>query len=213
MSNQENYAENSRIKIVTNPDEIKILVDPMRRKILRTMREGMIDEDGKKRKEMTVPEIAAKLGLPKEQSSKLYHHIDKLLKTGFIRVAREEKITRSIITYYERTAPGFVSVDSIDEIERKEGVRSELFINLINDAFLLDLDEDQKQKAQALIDEYTSKYHKIVVSSSKQFKGNISDHERLASVVNFIASLYASQDTRIQEIQKELMKFINVKLD
>ncbi|MHA1213005.1 MAG: hypothetical protein ACTSSH_11135, partial [Candidatus Heimdallarchaeota archaeon] len=53
----------SIVTIVSNPEKIKILVDPMRRKILRTMREGLENEDGTIRKEMTVPEIARKLGV------------------------------------------------------------------------------------------------------------------------------------------------------
>jgi DNA-binding transcriptional ArsR family regulator len=212
-SMSQNANQESRIKIVTKPEDIKILVDPMRRNILRAMREGMIEDDGSIRTEMTVPEIATRLGLSKKQSSKLYHHIDKLLTAGFIRVAREEKITRSIITYYERTAPGFISIDSIDEIQRKEGTRSNPLINLLDDAFLLKLDEKDKEAAQKLIDEYTEIAHDYTVSISKQFKGNITDTTRLNEIVNFVTFLYISQDSRCQEFQKELIKYINIELN
>ncbi|NHJ47254.1 MAG: helix-turn-helix transcriptional regulator [Asgard group archaeon] len=212
-SNQEKYTEESRIKIVTKPEDIKILVDPMRRNILRAMREGMIEDNGSIRTEMTVPEIATRLGFSKKQSSKLYHHIDKLLKAGFIRIAREEKITRSIITYYERTAPGFISIDSIDEIERKEGIRTNPLINLIDDAFLLKLDQKDKEAAQKIIEQYTDIAHDYTVSISKQFKGNITDTTRLNEIVNFVTFLYLSQDPRCQELQKELIKYIKIELN
>ncbi|MHA1245294.1 MAG: ArsR/SmtB family transcription factor, partial [Candidatus Heimdallarchaeota archaeon] len=84
------------VKVVSDPEKIKILVDPMRRKILRTMREGLENDDGTIRKEMTVPEIARKLGVT---APKCYHHLDLLVENGFVRVAREEKKTRTSITY------------------------------------------------------------------------------------------------------------------
>lgn len=213
VSEQEDYnEENSRIKIVTRPEDIKILVDPMRRKILTAIREGIEEDDGTIRKEMTVPEIAyRKLGLKEKQASKLYHHIDKLLKSGFLRIAREEKKTRSTITYYERTAPAFVLANTIDEVERQEGLRTTPLISFINDGFLLGLSQEEQDEAQKLIDEYTSRQHKYIVSAAQKLKGNIPE-ERLRNVLIFIQGQYASQDKRCQEIRSELTKYLTIKL-
>ena len=117
------------VKVVSDPEKIKILVDPMRRKILQTMREGIENDDGTVRKEITVPEIARKLGV---SAPKCYHHLDLLLENGFVRVAKEEKKKRTSITYYERTAPAFVLASTIDEIEREEGIKTEPLMFFVN---------------------------------------------------------------------------------
>jgi DNA-binding transcriptional ArsR family regulator len=212
-SKQEDYNETqSRIKIVTKPEDIKILVDPMRRKILTALREGIEEDDGTIRKEMTVPEIAyRKLGLKEKQASKLYHHIDKLLKSGFLRIAREEKKTRSTITYYERTAPAFVLASTIDEVERQEGLRTTPLISFINEGFNLELSQENQDEAQKLIDEYTTRQHKYVVGAAQKLKGNIPE-DRLRNVLIFMQGLFTSRDKRCQEIYDELAKYITLEL-
>lgn len=199
----------SRVKIVGNPEEIKILVDPMRRKILRTMREGIENDDGTIRKEMTVPEIARKLGV---SAPKCYHHLDLLVDYGFVRVAKEEKKKRTSITYYERTAPAFVLASSIDEVERQEGIRENPLIKLINDAFLLGLKSDELEEAQKLIDEHTSRQHSYTVKAAQKLKGVIPD-DQMGTVLGFVSNQYASQDKRCQELRSELTKYIKIDLE
>ncbi|MBK5112941.1 MAG: winged helix-turn-helix transcriptional regulator [Candidatus Heimdallarchaeota archaeon] len=199
----------SIVKIVTDPDKIKILVDPMRRKILGTMREGLENEDGTIRKEMTVPEIARKLGV---SAPKCYHHLDLLVEHGFVRVAKEEKKKRTSITYYERTSPAFVLASSIDELERKEGKRESPLIMFINDGFMLGLTDNEKDEAQELIDEFTERNHKYIIKAAQQFKGKIPD-ERMREVLNFVSNQYASQDKRCLEIRKELNNYLKLDLE
>jgi DNA-binding transcriptional ArsR family regulator len=199
----------SIVKIVTNPDKIKILVDPMRRKILGTMREGLENEDGTIRKEMTVPEIARKLGV---SAPKCYHHLDLLVEHGFVRVAKEEKKKRTSITYYERTSPAFVLASSIDEIERKEGIRVSPLIMFINDGFMLGLSDEEQEEAQELIDEFTERNHKYIIKAAQQFKGKIPD-DQMRAVLNFVSNQYASQDKRCLEIRKELNNYLKIDLE
>lgn len=199
----------SIVKIVTNPEKIKILVDPMRRRILGTMREGLENEDGTIRKEMTVPEIARKLGV---SAPKCYHHLDLLVEHGFVRVAKEEKKKRTSITYYERTSPAFVLASSIDSLERKEGIRESPLIMFINDGFMLGLSNKEQEEAQKLIDEFTERNHKYIVKAAQQFKGKIPD-ERMRGVLRFVSNQYASQDKRCIEIRKELNKYLKIDLE
>ncbi|NHJ86031.1 MAG: winged helix-turn-helix transcriptional regulator [Asgard group archaeon] len=199
----------SRVQIVTDPEKIKILVDPMRRKILRTMREGLENDDGSIRKEMTVPEIARKLGV---SAPKCYHHLDLLLENGFVRVAKEEKKKRTSITYYERTAPAFVLASSIDEVERKEGIRENPLIELIDVGYMLGLNPKEKEEAQKLIDEFTSINHNYIVKAAEKLKGNIPD-DRMNTVLGFVANQYASQNKRCQEIRLELNKYLKIHLE
>ncbi|MFW9922634.1 MAG: ArsR/SmtB family transcription factor [Candidatus Thorarchaeota archaeon] len=198
----------SRVKIVTDPEKIKILVDPMRRKILGTMRDGIENEDGIIRKEMTVPEIARKLGV---SAPKCYHHLDLLLEHGFVRVAKEEKKKRTSITYYERTSPAFVLASTIDEIERKEGIRTDPLIKFINDGFLFEMTEKEREDAQKLMDEYGSRSHNMVVKVAQLLKGNIPE-DKMRNVINFVSNLLVSEDERCMEINKELRKYIKLNI-
>lgn len=199
----------SRVQIVSDPDKIKILVDPMRRRILGTMRTGIENEDGTIRKEMTVPEIARKLGV---SAPKCYHHLDLLVENGFVRVAKEEKKKRTSITYYERTSPAFVLASSIDEVERQEGIRENPLIKFLDEGFMLNLSKKDLDKAQKLIDEYTSINHSYIVKAAEKLKGNIPD-EQMRAVLGFVSNQYASQNKRCQEIRKELTKFIRIDLE
>ena len=192
------------VKVVSDPEKIKILVDPMRRKILRTMREGIENEDGTIRKEITVPEIARKLGV---SAPKCYHHLDLLLENGFVRVAKEEKKKRTSITYYERTAPAFVLASTIDEIEREEGLRTEPLMFYINKGFEMNLSEKEQEEAQRLLDELGSRRHSLVVKVAKDIKGNIPE-DKIRDVLNSVSNVLASQDERCNEIFKELNKFL-----
>ncbi len=194
------------VKVVSDPEKIKILVDPMRRKILRTMREGIENEDGTIRKEITVPEIARKLGV---SAPKCYHHLDLLLENGFVRVAKEEKKKRTSITYYERTAPAFVLASTIDEIEREEGHVTEPLMFFVNNGFNFNLSKKELEEAQKLVDEYGSRRHGIVVKVAKAIKGNIPEN-KIRDVLNFVSNQLAADDERCKEIRNELMKFIKL---
>ncbi|MHA1155594.1 MAG: ArsR/SmtB family transcription factor [Candidatus Heimdallarchaeota archaeon] len=194
------------VKVVSDPEKIKILVDPMRRKILRTMREGIENEDGTIRKEITVPEIARKLGV---SAPKCYHHLDLLLENGFVRVAKEEKKKRTSITYYERTAPAFVLASTIDEIEKEEGHVTEPLMFFVNNGFNLKLSKKDLEEAQKLVDEFDSRRHSIFVKVAKSIKGNIPEN-KIRDVLNFAANQLTSEDKRCLEILNELQKYIKI---
>jgi len=135
-----------------------------------------------------------------------------LVENGFVKVAREEKKKRTSITYYERTASSFVLASTIDEVEKKEGTRTNPLIEQINEAFKLNLPKETQNAAQDLIDEFTSKAHKFTVKAAQKIKGDVAD-ERLERILYFISNLYASEDKQIQEIRKELKKYIKLDIE
>jgi DNA-binding transcriptional ArsR family regulator len=199
--------QRSMIQVVCDPQRIKILIDPMRRKILKTMREGLENEDGTTRKEMTVPEIARKLGV---SAPKCYHHLDLLLDHNFVRVARKERKKRTSITYYERTSPFFVLASTIDEVERKEGIKKEHpAIKIIQDGFKLDLSDEEAEEAQELIDKYRSIYHDVFVKVSKRLQGNIPD-ERLSECINIVTGVLAFKIDEYRDAKDKLSKYLEL---
>lgn len=79
------------IAIVTAPEKAKVLVDPMRREILRLL----------SGQPMTQNELAETLGL---SNTSVAHHVRLLLNIGLVTVQREEKELHGILQkFYETT--------------------------------------------------------------------------------------------------------------
>jgi DNA-binding transcriptional ArsR family regulator len=83
------------IKVMRDPKAMDLLADPTRRKIIDLLRA----------KEMAVIQIAEHLD---KTPQAIYHHIRKMLETGLIEVAKEERIDHFIETYYRATAEFFM---------------------------------------------------------------------------------------------------------
>lgn len=71
--------------LIETPAQLQALSEPLRQRLLEQFAEGA-----------TIRQAAARLGEP---PTKLYHHVDRLLAAGLIRIVREEK-RRSVV---ERT--------------------------------------------------------------------------------------------------------------
>ncbi len=81
-------------KYVKDPRAFEVIADETRRKIIYILRA----------KEMTVSQIADALG---KTPQAIYHQIKKLLETGLVEVAREERVDHFIETYYRASAEVF----------------------------------------------------------------------------------------------------------
>lgn len=78
--------------VITSPDEAKVLVDPMRREILRLL----------SGRPMTQNILAETLGL---SNSSVAHHLKLLAGAGLVMVAREERELHGILQkFYETTS-------------------------------------------------------------------------------------------------------------
>ncbi len=84
------------IKVIRDPKAMDLMNDGTRRKIIDLLRA----------KEMAVIQIAEQL---EKTPQAIYHHIGKMLDTGLIEVAKEERIGHFIETYYRATAEFFMS--------------------------------------------------------------------------------------------------------
>ena len=83
------------IKVIRDPKAMDLLADPTRRKVIDLLRA----------KEMAVIQIAEHLD---KTPQAIYHHMGKMLETGLIEVAKEERIGHFIETYYRATAEFFM---------------------------------------------------------------------------------------------------------
>jgi DNA-binding transcriptional ArsR family regulator len=84
------------LRIITDPDAARVLVDPMRREMIRILSETP----------MTQNELAATLGL---SDPSVGHHLKILKKAGFVRLGRQEAEEHGILKkFYETTALSFL---------------------------------------------------------------------------------------------------------
>ena len=81
-------------KVITDPKAFDVIGDKTRRRIIYILRA----------RELSVSQIADELEVTPQA---IYHHIKKLLETGMVEVAREERIGHFIETYYRATAEVF----------------------------------------------------------------------------------------------------------
>src|SRR5260370_38864260 len=97
-----------------------LMNDGTRRKIIDLLRA----------KEMAVIQIAEQL---EKTPQAIYHHIGKMLDTGLIEVAKEERIGHFIETYYRATAEFFMFTNgeekdeeggSLEEARTREGIQN-----------------------------------------------------------------------------------------
>jgi len=98
------------IKVIRDSKAMDLMNDGTRRKIIDLLRA----------KDMAVIQIAEQL---EKTPQAIYHHIGKMLGTGLIEVAREERIDHFIETYYRATAEFFMFTNGEEKDE--EGGRLE----------------------------------------------------------------------------------------
>jgi predicted transcriptional regulator len=84
------------VRVIHEPDKIKVLSDPVRREILHELQS----------KPQTQTQLAEKLVLAKPS---MRHHLQKLLKVGLIKITRTQVESHGILEkYYEPTANLFI---------------------------------------------------------------------------------------------------------
>jgi len=81
-------------KVITDPKSFDVIGDKTRRRIIYILRA----------RDLSVSQIADELQVTPQA---IYHHIKKLLETGMVEVAKEERIGHFIETYYRATAEVF----------------------------------------------------------------------------------------------------------
>ena len=104
-------------KVISDPKSFDVIGDKTRRRIIYILRA----------RELSVSQIADQLQVTPQA---IYHHIKKLLETGMVEVAKEERIGHFIETYYRATAEVFEfqygesASQKSGEAEAKEAIRA-----------------------------------------------------------------------------------------
>ncbi len=196
------------IEIVTDPKRIRALIDENRLEILRALREGIRDDDERIRNELTIPEIASKLG---KKSPNLYHHADVLVETGFLEIARQETKKRSSITYYRRTKPVFVIAYDPEQEMPRDIYDKPLMAEL---ASSFGLNKDVSEKLHEMMREYRLYRNKAlqkVTNEMEELQQVPISQEFLYEAVTTLADIYLHLDEEFPKLAKEFLNLLGFK--
>jgi DNA-binding transcriptional ArsR family regulator len=117
-------------KVIRDPKSFDVIGDKTRRRIIYILRA----------RELSVSQIADELEVTPQA---IYHHIKKLLETGMVEVAKEERIGHFIETYYRAAAEVFeFQYGECDNKNQAESEAREAIKALEKVGFILRADDD-----------------------------------------------------------------------
>ena len=199
------------VELITDPDQIKVLMDKTRREILSVLKKGIELEDETMSYELSVPQIAEVIGATPQ---KIYHHIDVLEENNFIRIAKEERRKRSTVTFYERTALVFyiLAKASIDEEEAKKCDTGDLMLNV----FGLEASMEEKEAINQALHKFQEAEAEAISEISKKFVGEV-PRDSVEYILTFLGRIYMANDPIYKDLYSQLDKLllskINVQFD
>ncbi|MFA4662635.1 winged helix-turn-helix domain-containing protein [Pyrococcus kukulkanii] len=183
-----------RVKVITDPEVIKVMLEDTRRKILQLLRN----------KEMTISQLSEILG---KTPQTIYHHIEKLKEAGLVEVKRTEMKGNLVEKYYGRTADVFYINLYLGDEELRYFARSRLKTKLdifkklgyrFNDEELLDI-----------MDKMLMKEHEVKVKISKEMEQKEEElkdfsNEDIIHAVEWLAMAELGKDEEYIELLKRL---------
>jgi len=144
-----------KVKVITDPKVIKLMLEDTRRKILQLLRN----------REMTISQLSEILG---KTPQTVYHHIEKLKEAGLVEVKRTEMKGNLIEKYYGRTADAFYINLYLGDEELRCFARSRLKTKLdIFKALGYEFDEEELLN---IMDKILEKEHEYKMKISKEIE-------------------------------------------
>ncbi|WP_324735038.1 winged helix-turn-helix domain-containing protein [Thermococcus sp. SY098] len=146
-----------KVKVITDPKVIKLMLEDTRRKILQLLRN----------REMTISQLSEILG---KTPQTVYHHIEKLKEAGLVEVKRTEMKGNLVEKYYGRTADAFYINLYLGDEELRYFARSRLKTKLdIFKALGYEFDEEELLN---IMDRILEKEHEYKMKISKEIEEN-----------------------------------------
>ena len=195
------------VEIISDPEQIKVLMDKTRREILSVLKKGIKLKDESMEYELSVPQIAEVI---EATPQKIYHHIDVLEENGFIRIAKEERRKRSTVTFYERTALVFyILAKASGEEEKLEKCNSgELMLNV----FGVDASEEEKEEINNTLTQLQEAEVEAVSEISKKFVGEV-PRASVEYILLYLTKIYMATNPMYNDLFAKLDKLILSKID
>ena len=147
----------TKVKVITDPEVIKLMLEDTRRKILALLRN----------REMTISQLSEILG---KTPQTIYHHIEKLKEAGVVEVKRTEMKGNLVEKYYGRTADAFYINLYLGDEELRYFARSRLKTKLeIFKALGYEFDGEELLN---IMDRLLEKEHEYKTEISREIEAN-----------------------------------------
>ncbi|NJE43070.1 winged helix-turn-helix domain-containing protein [Thermococcus sp. GR6] len=188
----------AKIKVITDPEIIKLMLEDTRRKILQLLRN----------KEMTISQLSEILG---KTPQTIYHHIEKLKEAGLVEVKRTEMKGNLVEKYYGRTADAFYINLYLGDEELRYLARSRLKTKLeIFKALGYEFDDDELLD---VMDHILEKEHEYKTEISKEIEVNeekLKDfsNEDIIHAIEWLAMAKMGRDEEAMELLRKLGKIL-----
>ncbi|MCD6142766.1 winged helix-turn-helix domain-containing protein [Thermococcus sp.] len=183
-----------KVKVITDPEVIKLMLEDTRRQILKLLRN----------REMTISQLSDILG---KTPQTVYHHIEKLKEVNLVEVKRTEMKGNLVEKYYGRTADVFYINLYLGDEELRYLARSKLKTKLdIFKALGYKFDEEQLLD---IMDKITEKEHSYTTKISKELEGKEEalkefSNEDIIHAVDWLSMAELGRDKETLELLRKL---------
>lgn len=184
----------AKVKVITDPEVIKLMLEDTRRKILSLLRN----------KEMTISQLSEILG---KTPQTIYHHIEKLKEAGLVEVKRTEMKGNLVEKYYGRTADAFYINLYLGDEELRYFARSRLRTKLeIFKALGYEFDEEELLN---VMDRLLEKEHEFKTEISEEIEANEEklkefSNEDIIHAIEWLSMARMGRDDEIINLLKKL---------
>ncbi len=191
-----------RVKIVRDPEDIKVCIEKTRRKVLSLLSV----------KNMTISQLSEALG--KDQST-LYRHMKKLRDAGFVEVVDERKEYHIPEKIYGRTAKELYLVPeetNIDEENLEIGLQKE---NVRRALKILDSMGHENDQSEELVEKCTQCLFKLDEKVSSVFEESdemeeVVDPYAMKVVDRLLPLLEEETNPEVSELKEDLKEYIDI---
>ncbi|AJC71328.1 ArsR family transcriptional regulator [Thermococcus guaymasensis DSM 11113] len=188
----------AKVKVITDPEVIKLMLEDTRRKILALLRN----------REMTISQLSEILG---KTPQTVYHHIEKLKEAGLVEVKRTEMKGNLVEKYYGRTADAFYINLYLGDEELRYLARSRLKTKL--DIFKALGYEFDDEELLDVMDKLLEKEHEFKTEISKEIETNeeaLKDfsNEDIIHAIEWLAMAKMGRDKESIELLQKLGKIL-----
>lgn len=183
-----------KVKVITDPAVIKLMLEDTRRQILRLLRD----------REMTISQLSEIL---KKTPQTIYHHVEKLKEAGLVEVKRTEMKGNLVEKYYGRTADAFYINLYLGDEELRYLARSRLKTKL--EIFKALGYEFNEEELLDVMDRLLEKEHEVKTRVSKMIEENedkLGDfsNEDIIHAIEWLASAELARDEEFKMLSGKL---------
>ncbi len=196
------------VRVVSDSDKIQILMHEVRREILAVMKNTHSRKDTQV-SDWSVKELSQVMEISPQR---IYHHMDKLLEGGFVYKCREQKINRSVTSYYRRSAKRYV-IDyekETPEVLELLNVRGKELVRQIVNWYDIELSDEEIHRLEELFPNLLSVNGIVMGNITAKLKEGYNPIQFPLNI-RFLTSILTIDDGHYLEALRELNDILGPK--